>query len=205
MFQKIKNVPIWEERKGNGSLDIDDVIADGEVLSDKTWSSEYIDSFKTDLELLLIDNEDYLAEIEDRVLFIEGSLHYLENFDGSYDSLTNKPIIPTKTSELINDAGFAPYSELDSSGIFELAHGHHNMNLLDEITEERIAQWDNGGNGDSYFNGDYNYLDNKPLEYLGDDSSIIINLDNVNNGTYIVNGIIGGYSLVNELTFIEKN
>ena len=201
---KDKNVPIWEERKGNGSLDIDDVIADGEVLSDKTWSSEYIDSFKTDLELLLIDNEDYLAEIEDRVLFIEGSLHYLENFDGSYDSLTNKPIIPTKTSELINDAGFAPYSELDSSGIFELAHGHHNINLLDEITEERIAQWDNGTNGDSYFNGDYNYLDNKPLEYLGDDSSIIINLDNVNNGTYIVNGIIGEYSLVNELTFIEK-
>ncbi|MBQ2409268.1 MAG: hypothetical protein II309_07520 [Bacilli bacterium] len=201
---KDKNVPIWEERKGNGSLDIDDVIADGEVLSDKTWSSEYIDSFKTDLELLLIDNEDYLAEIEDRVLFIEGSLHYLENFDGSYDSLTNKPIIPTKTSELINDAGFAPYSELDSSGIFELAHGHHNMNLLDEITEERIAQWDNGTSGDSYFNGDYNYLDNKPLEYLGDDSSIIINLDNVNNGTYIVNGIIGEYSLVNELTFIKK-
>ena len=121
-----KNVPLWEERKGNGSLDIDDVIADGEVLSNKTWSSEYIDSFKTNIETLIIDNEDYIAEIEDRVLFIEGQFHWLESFDGSYNSLTDKPIIPTRTSELINDAGFAPYSELDSSGVFELKHYHDN-------------------------------------------------------------------------------
>lgn len=197
-----KNVPLWEERKGNGSLDIDDVIADGEVLSDKTWSSEYIDSFKTNIETLIIDNEDYIAEIEDRVLFIEGQLHWLESFDGSYNSLTDKPTIPTKTSELINDAGFAPYSELDSSGIFALKHYHDNKDLLDTITEERVALWDNSSEGN--FNGDYNYLDNKPLTYLGDDSDIVINFANVNSGNYMVNGTIGDYALANELTFIEK-
>ena len=197
-----KNVPLWEERKGNGSLDIDDVIADGEVLSNKTWSSEYIDSFKTNIETLIIDNEDYIAEIEDRVLFIEGQFHWLESFDGSYNSLTDKPTIPTRTSELINDAGFAPYSELDSSGIFELKHYHDNKDLLDTITEERVAQWDS--NSENSFGGDYNYLDNKPLTYLGDDSDIVINFANVNSGNYMVNGTIGDYALANELTFIEK-
>ena len=197
-----KNAPLWEERKGNGSLDIDDVIADGEVLSNKTWSSEYIDSFKTNIETLIIDNEDYIAEIEDRVLFIEGQFHWLESFDGSYNSLTDKPTIPTKTSELINDAGFAPYSELDSSGIFDLKHYHDNKDLLDTITEERVAQWDS--NSENSFGGDYNYLDNKPLTYLGDDSDIVINFANVNSGNYMVNGTIGDYALANELTFIEK-
>ena len=197
-----KNLPLWEERKGNGSLDIDDVIADGEVLSNKTWSSEYIDSFKTNIETLIIDNEDYIAEIEDRVLFIEGQFHWLESFDGSYNSLTDKPTIPTKTSELINDAGFAPYSELDSSGIFDLKHYHDNKDLLDIITEEKVAQWDS--NSENSFGGDYNYLDNKPLTYLGDDSDIVINFANVNSGNYMVNGTIGDYALANELTFIEK-
>ena len=197
-----KNLPLWEERKGNGSLDIDDVIADGEVLSNKTWSSEYIDSFKTNIETLIIDNEDYIAEIEDRVLFIEGQFHWLESFDGSYNSLTDKPTIPTRTSELINDAGFAPYSELDSSGIFELKHYHDNKDLLDTITEEKVAQWDS--NSENSFGGDYNYLDNKPLTYLGDDSDIVINFANVNSGNYMVNGTIGDYALANELTFIEK-
>ena len=197
-----KNLPLWEERKGNGSLDIDDVIADGEVLSNKTWSSEYIDSFKTNIETLIIDNEDYIAEIEDRVLFIEGQFHWLESFDGSYNSLTDKPTIPTRTSELINDAGFAPYSELDSSGIFDLKHYHDNKDLLDTITEEKVAQWDS--NSENSFGGDYNYLDNKPLTYLGDDSDIVINFANVNSGNYMVNGTIGDYALANELTFIEK-
>ena len=197
-----KNLPLWEERKGNGSLDIDDVIADGEVLSNKTWSSEYIDSFKTNIETLIIDNEDYIAEIEDRVLFIEGQFHWLESFDGSYNSLTDKPTIPTRTSELINDAGFAPYSELDSSGIFALKHYHDNKDLLDTITEEKVAQWDS--NSENSFGGDYNYLDNKPLTYLGDDSDIVINFANVNSGNYMVNGTIGDYALANELTFIEK-
>ena len=37
-----------------------------------------------------------------------------EAFDGDYNSLTNKPVIPTKTSELTNDAGFITgYVETD--------------------------------------------------------------------------------------------
>ena len=40
-------------------------------------------------------------------------------FDGDYNSLTNKPAIPTKTSELLNDSGFLT-SEKDSSTFNEL-------------------------------------------------------------------------------------
>ena len=91
---------------------------------------------------------------------------------------------------------------MDSSGIFALKHYHDNKDLLDTITEERVALWDNSSEGN--FNGDYNYLENKPLTYLGDDSDIVINFANVNSGNYIVNGTIGDYVLANELTFIEK-
>ena len=80
------NTPIWEQRKGgvggsNGEINIDDIIEDGEVLSDKTWSSEYINGFKINLEQSIIDTEDYIAEIEDRVIYIEGQLQWFEVID----------------------------------------------------------------------------------------------------------------------------
>ena len=55
----------------------------------------------------------------------------------------------------------------------KLKHYHDNKDLLDTITEERVTQWDS--NSENSFGGDYNYLDNKPLTYLGDDSDIVIN------------------------------
>ena len=48
------------------------------------------------------------------------------DFDGSYESLKDKPSIPTKTSELENDSGFAPViiSTVDlEDGVSELATG----------------------------------------------------------------------------------
>ena len=48
------------------------------------------------------------------------------DFDGSYESLKDKPSIPTKTSELENDSGFAPViiSTTDlEDGVSELATG----------------------------------------------------------------------------------
>ncbi len=48
------------------------------------------------------------------------------DFDGSYENLKDKPSIPTKTSELENDSGFAPViiSTVDlEDGVSELATG----------------------------------------------------------------------------------
>ena len=143
---KDENMPIWEERKGGvgeGAIDANGIIADGEILSNKTWSSEYINLVIDDIEILITENTDYIMEIEGRLELIEGSLEWLDTFDGSYNSLTDKPTIPTKVSELVNDSGFAIHSQLESSGIFELKHSHENMETLQGITEEKIRQWDN--------------------------------------------------------------
>lgn len=59
---------------------------------------------------------------------IDFSLYQLksEAFSGSYNDLTDKPTIPTKTSDLINDSGFiSSYIETDpiftaTSGLFQL-------------------------------------------------------------------------------------
>jgi uncharacterized protein (TIGR02145 family) len=42
------------------------------------------------------------------------ALNVPPSFDGDYNSLTNKPTLPTKTSDLVNDSGFFT-SEVDSS------------------------------------------------------------------------------------------
>ncbi len=65
-----------------------------------------------------------------------------EAFDGSYNSLTDKPTIPTKTSQLQNDSGFIT-GYIESDPIFEANSG------LFELKSEA-------------FDGDYNSLTNKP-------------------------------------------
>ncbi|MER0279356.1 hypothetical protein ABRY18_04090 [Clostridioides difficile] len=87
------------------------------------------------------------------------------NFDGNYNSLTNKP---TKVSNFENDAGYITNSDIDTSQ----NHAHNNKTVLDEITQEKVISWDSktsfDGNYESLtnkpilFNGDYNNLTNKP-------------------------------------------
>ena len=100
------------------------------------------------------------------------------NFSGSYNDLTNKPTIPTKTSQLTNDSNFltsipsqyVTETELNQKGYLtehqdisgkadktEL-HSHNNKTVLDGITSSKITSWDNKSN----FSGSYNDLTNKP-------------------------------------------
>ena len=75
-------------------------------------------------------------------------------FSGDYNDLINKPNIPSKTSDLVNDSGFITVEDLDTSQ----NHTHENFSTLEKITEEKINQWDNK----SDFDGDYDSLTNKP-------------------------------------------
>ncbi|UUC40656.1 hypothetical protein NMZ80_12345 [Clostridioides difficile] len=73
------------------------------------------------------------------------------NFDGNYNSLTNKP---TKVSNFENDTGYITISDIDTSQ----SHTHTNKSILDEITQDKVVSWDAKTN----FDGDYNSLINKP-------------------------------------------
>ena len=70
-------------------------------------------------------------------------------FSGNYNDLTDKPTIPTKTSQLTNDSNYATVSQL---------HSHTNKTVLDDISETDIANWNNK----SSFSGSYNDLTDKP-------------------------------------------
>ena len=78
-------------------------------------------------------------------------------FSGNYNDLTNKPTIPTKTSQLTNDSNFATTNQL---------HNHSNKTVLDGITSDKIESWDNK----STFSGSYNDLTDKPTIPVVDSS-----------------------------------
>ena len=83
---------------------------------------------------------------------------HLENhpkgFSGNYNDLTNKPTIPTRLSQLSNDAGYITNADLDTSQ----NHVHSNMAVLNGITASKVNEWNNK----STFSGNYNDLTNKP-------------------------------------------
>lgn len=60
----------------------------------------------------------------------------------SYNELSNKPSIPTKTSELNNDTGFITQKEIDTSQ----NHTHSNKSILDKITQSLIDSWNTVSN-----------------------------------------------------------
>ncbi|EQF24694.1 hypothetical protein QEW_2419 [Clostridioides difficile CD160] len=123
------------------------------------------------------------------------------NFDGNYNSLTNKP---TKVSNFENDAGYITNSDIDTSQ----NHAHNNKTVLDEITQEKVISWDSktsfDGNYESLtnkpilFNGDYNNLTNKPnltskaITGLNFWTGTQVQYDNIvtkdSNTLYIING-----------------
>ena len=88
-------------------------------------------------------------------------------FSGDYNDLINKPTIPSieglatesyDKNEIANaqldggDVDLSGYATKDD------LHEHTNKNILDNITSEKVNDWDNK----SEFDGDYNSLTNKP-------------------------------------------
>jgi hypothetical protein len=235
---------VWEERKSGVSDGTSASIKDDTISEEYTWSSAHIDSMRIDLETLITQANDYVDEIDERMLFIEGKFQWFEYFDGSYESLSNKPTIPTKLSELENDSEFLGIERLELElesinekidakidkeedrtliSVTELerlstvdnyndtevrqliteletqAHTHINSDILNTITEEKINQWDNNTGVD-----DYNYIQNKPIIRVGDDSDILLNFGQIiDEGMYIITAMVGEYKIHNELVHVK--
>lgn len=109
------------------------------------------------------------------------------NFDGNYNSLTNKP---TKVSNFENDVGYITNSDIDTSQ----NHVHSNKTVLDEITQEKVISWDSK----TSFDGNYESLTNKPnltskaITGLSFWTGTQVQYDNIvtkdSNTLYIING-----------------
>ena len=65
------------------------------------------------------------------------------DFSGSYNDLTNKP---TNVSEFVNDSNYVTNEELADE--LQTLHTHDNKEILDNITQEDVDLWTEGGNID---------------------------------------------------------
>ena len=95
------------------------------------------------------------------------------DFSGDYNDLTNKPNVENLVSkenmeEYVDNA----IENVEINGMY--LHTHNNKSALDDITSEKINEWDNK----SDFSGNYNDLANKPnvptkISQLTNDSNFI--------------------------------
>lgn len=85
----------------------------------------------------------------------------LDTFSGDYNDLTNKPTIPSKTSELTNDSNFQTAQQVQaavSPKADASALTSHTGNTTVHITASERSSW----NAKSNFSGSYNDLTDKP-------------------------------------------
>ena len=78
-------------------------------------------------------------------------------FNGDYNNLTNKPTIPS-IDGLASEEYVEGYVEEKLDEFKDEIHSHDNKDILDDITEEKIDEWDNK----SDFSGSYDDLTDKP-------------------------------------------
>lgn len=72
----------------------------------------------------------YLKRIEENTKNGSGGGSGGSGFSGDYNDLTNKPTIPSKTSDLTNDSGFLTQHQ-DISGKANVNHRHDFADLMD--------------------------------------------------------------------------
>ena len=225
---------IWEERKSGVSDGTSASIKDDTISEEYTWSSAHIDSMRIDLETLITQANDYVDEIDERMLYIEGKFQWFEYFDGSYESLKDKPTIPTKISELEDDNEIM----IKLEGKVDIEEGKTLIDVQELNRLSNIEQYDDTEiknrlltvevNSHTHNNGyiidsiteemvnqwnemgggveDYNYLINKPIIRIGEDPDLVLNVNDLNNkGVYVVNGIIDGERFAEELCATQLN
>ena len=140
--------------------------------------SEYITESELDAKGYLTEHQDITGKADKTYVDTELAKKANSSHTHSYNDLTDKPTIPTKTSQLTNDKGYltsvpseyVTETELSAKGYLtehqdismkadktEL-HSHSNKTVLDGITSAKVTEWNNK----STFDGNYNSLTNKP-------------------------------------------
>ena len=179
------DTPEWKIRQSGtseGGASIDDT----KISATTTWSSEYIYDMKLELQDLITQTEDYVAEIDDRLLYVEGRLTSIGSFDGSYDSLTNKPEFPSlqgyATHEYVDEVianigkieGTKDYNELINQPINNVAIEYIiDGRLIVNVDYLKVGKW---YIVNTDLNEEYNSATSFSLVYyLSSDSYSIIN------------------------------
>ena len=151
-----------------------------DLMNDVGFINAIPNEYITESEL---DSKGYLTEHQDlssyaTKVYVNDAINNASTGNVDLTDYAKKSEIPSKTSELINDSNFitsipteyVTESELNSKGyltehqdISGLAlktelHSHDNKDVLDEITSNKVNEWDNKSN----FSGSYTDLTNKP-------------------------------------------
>ena len=118
-------------------------------------------------------------------------------FSGSYNDLTNKPTIPTKTSDLTNNSNFVSntsYATANTGGVVKVGSGLSITNGVLSTTGGGVAdavEWDNVLNKPTFStvatSGSYNDLSNKPTIPTVNNATLTIQRNNANVGTFTAN------------------
>ena len=118
-------------------------------------------------------------------------------FSGSYNDLTNKPTIPTKTSNLTNDSNFVSntsYATASTGGVVKVGSGLSITNGVLSTTGGGVAdavEWTNVLNKPNFStvatSGSYNDLSNKPTIPTVNNGTLTIKKNGTNVATFTAN------------------
>lgn len=125
---------------------------DGAQEKADTAKNEAIDTSKnyTDTAIASHNHDKKYASIDHN----HDNVYSKSDHEHTYEEIKEKPLIPTKVSELENDLGFITNGNVEDS-----KHTHPNLLALNKVTDSKIKEWDSK----STFSGRYDDLTNKPV------------------------------------------